>query len=587
MCYISRSLSETEQRYAVIEKEALSVTWACERLSEYILGLQVTIETDHKPLVPLLNTIELYKMPPRIQRFRLRLMRYNTIVVHVAGKNQTTADTLSRSPASQPNQEDLIFLNEVTAFTQMCADSHSVSNLRLQQFRSEQKLDSEITQVRAYCQTGWPDYMPENYQLKPYWLKRSHFSIVDDLLLYDQRIVIPRSLRLDILDRLHQAHQGITKTRALATESVWWPCISNQIEEMIQKCFACAKNRPSIKEPLIPSSTPDRPWSRLGIDFLEFKNKTYLIVVDYYSRWIEFRQIKKLTSANTILQLKSIFSVHGIPDVIVSDNGPQFASFEFKKFAKDYGCIHTTSSPRYPQSNGEAERAVQTIKNIMKKSEDLYTAMLLYRATPLQNGFSPAELLMSRKLQTKVPILPKLLKPHTPHSPTFQGKEDVQKIKQRYYYNSRHRARPMSTLHPGSSVYVRDLDRHGIISAHHHNPRSYLIQTDQGKIRRNRSHLIDIQPGTLTDDSPGANQEDVASHLETDTPMKLTLETAPGSSKADGMDTQLTDGAILPAGLSTATKVSESCAHSTASGASPWYTTRAGRQIRRPQRLDY
>ena len=91
MCYISRSLSETEQRYAVIEKEALSVTWACERLSEYILGLQVTIETDHKPLVPLLNTIELYKMPPRIQRFRLRLMRYNTIVVHVAGKKSNNS----------------------------------------------------------------------------------------------------------------------------------------------------------------------------------------------------------------------------------------------------------------------------------------------------------------------------------------------------------------------------------------------------------------------------------------------------------------------------------------------------------------
>ena len=145
----------------------------------------------------------------------------------------------------------------------------------------------------------------------------------------------------------------------------------------------------------------------------------------------------------------------------------------------------------------------------------------------------------------------------------------------------------MSTLHFSSSVYVRDLDRHGIISAHHHNPRSYLIQTDQGKIRRNRSLLIEIQPGTLTDDSPGANQEDVASHLETETPMKLTLETAPGSSNADGMDTQLTDRTTSPASLSTATKVSESGVHSTAIGASPWYTTRAGRQIRRPQRLDY
>ena len=88
VCFIFRSLRDAEKNYAVIEKEALAATWACERFSDYVLGLDFTVETDHKPLVPLLGTAELHKMPPRIQRFRLRLMRYNPRVVHVAGKNR-------------------------------------------------------------------------------------------------------------------------------------------------------------------------------------------------------------------------------------------------------------------------------------------------------------------------------------------------------------------------------------------------------------------------------------------------------------------------------------------------------------------
>ena len=103
ICYISRSLSDAERNYAVIEKEALASTWACERLEEYVLGLRFTLETDHKPLVPLLTTTDLSKMPSRILRFRLRMMRYNPEVLHVPGKYQISADALSRAPVNSPN----------------------------------------------------------------------------------------------------------------------------------------------------------------------------------------------------------------------------------------------------------------------------------------------------------------------------------------------------------------------------------------------------------------------------------------------------------------------------------------------------
>ena len=564
ICYISRSLSDTEQRYAVIEKEALAVTWACERLSEYILGLKTTIETDHKPLVPLLGSMELYKLPPRIQRFRLRLMRYNVNMIHVSGKNQITADALSRAPVSQPNQEDLNFLEETKAYAQMYSATHPASYDRLQQFKEAQKADTETVQVRIYCQNGWPDFMPENSLLKQYWINRQHFTIIDDLLLYDTRIVIPRALRLDVLNKLHEGHMGITKTRALATSSVWWPYLSSQIEEMVQKCFTCSKHRVDHKEPLLPSSLPGRPWSRLGIDFFEFQGKTFIVVVDYYSRWIELRALNSMTSANTILHLKSIFSVHGIPDVVVSDNGPQFASHEFQTFAKEYGFTHTTSSPRYPQSNGEAERAVQTVKNLLKKAKDPYAAILLYRATPLQNGFSPAELLMSRKLQTKVPIVPSSLTPATPHFPTVQSRESTQKEAQRQYFNQHNRAKTMPILHPGTPVYIKDLSRHGVVTAQHHNPRSYIIQTDQGQLRRNRSHLIETPTAVTSDDSikhtPAKIKSTPNSVNDNETP---TLR----NTTSDGKNTPPHDN-MTPTPSTTR------------------ITTRYGRPIKNPQRLD-
>ena len=114
VCYASRSLSDTEKRYAVIEKEeTLPATWACEKFSEYVLGSKLTLETDHRPLVPLLNSAELCKMPPRIQRFRLRLMRFAPPVLYVPGKQQTTADALSHAPVESPASKDELFVAEV------------------------------------------------------------------------------------------------------------------------------------------------------------------------------------------------------------------------------------------------------------------------------------------------------------------------------------------------------------------------------------------------------------------------------------------------------------------------------------------
>ena len=118
--------------------------------------------------------------------------------------------------------------------------------------------------------------------------------------------------------------------------------------------------------------------------FLSGIQSIYLLVVDYYSRYIEIARLSRPTTAEVVTHLKSIFARHGI-----TDNGPQYSSREFGEFAKDFEFRHITSSPYHPQGNGEAERAVGTIKNLLKKGDDPYKSLLAYRSTPLQVGYSP------------------------------------------------------------------------------------------------------------------------------------------------------------------------------------------------------
>lgn len=243
------------------------------------------------------------------------------------------------------------------------------STQKLQRIREAQAADEVLHQIREYVIRGWPVFMPENPVLKKYWLNHEHLTTVEDLLLFDDRLVIPRCMRLDILSRLHDGHLEITKCRALARSSVWWPYITAEIEEMVNKCPTCAIHRPEQKEPLLPSALPERPWERLGMDLLDLNGKLYLTVVDCYSRSIEVKPLSRGTSAETIHQMKSTFATHGIPDVVMSDNGPEFASQEFTEFASSYGFTHVTSSPKHPQSNGEAERAGRTIKELLKKKQ--------------------------------------------------------------------------------------------------------------------------------------------------------------------------------------------------------------------------
>ena len=241
-------------------------------------------------------------------------------------------------------------------------------------------------------------------------------------------------MRLQILDCIHTGHLGITKCRPRARTSVWWPGLSKQIEA---QCVTCAKGRPTPKDPLMPDSFPSRPWERIATDLFELNGKVYLIVTDYYSRWFEIKELRNETFQVVIQALKELFAIHGIPDLIISDNEPQYSADSFREFATKYGFVHTTSSPRYPQANGEVERAVRTAKSLLRKNDDIHSALLTYRSTPLQNGLSPSELLMGRRLRTQLPIHPNKLYPNVQpkECQTVEMKERSYSLNQQLSFN--------------------------------------------------------------------------------------------------------------------------------------------------------
>ena len=172
VAYASRAMSETERRYAQIEKEALAAVWACDKFYDYLLGRTFLIETDHKPLVPLLGSKSLDSLPPRILRFRLRLSRFNYSIHHVPGKLLYTPDTLSRAPVSTVEESDKVFHTEAEMFAMAAVENLPASAQRLESYKPSQLKDPVCSQVTHHCLQGWPSKHQITSQLRPYWMVR-------------------------------------------------------------------------------------------------------------------------------------------------------------------------------------------------------------------------------------------------------------------------------------------------------------------------------------------------------------------------------------------------------------------------------
>ena len=225
---------------------------------------------------------------------------------------------------------------------------------------------------------------------------------------------------------------------------------------MATTCPTCRKHRKNPRRTHDTIPLPERPVQKVATNLFFHSGKTYISVVDYYSRFFGIAPLKSTTPDNAINHLRPFFCRHDIQEITVSDNGPQFAAATFSKFAEEWGFTHLTSSPHYPQSNGEVERTVKTAKDLIIKSEDPYLAFLSYRSTPLENSYTPAELLMGRKLCSTLPVAPEKVTPKLPNLEHLQKPERAYKLQQAENCNKRHRTSVLPELNPDDKVWIPD-----------------------------------------------------------------------------------------------------------------------------------
>lgn len=466
--YASRALTETERRYAQIEKEALGITFGCEKFNDYVIGRHIVIETDHNPLLAI-SKKEIGDMPPRLQRLFLRLLKYEFELQYVPGSKLVVADTLSRIPSREQPEKGTtdVEVHAVGALTAV------VGPATLSRLQAATASDATAQDVISRLQSS----MPIEGELKSF---TQELSVVNGVLLKGTKVVVPASMRTEMLRRVHQGHLGLGKCKSRARKLMYWPGMSTDIAQFIDRCDVCKKfayRQPD--EPLCQRTVPDMPWARVGTDLFQHAGKHFLVVYDAYSNFPEVEHLKETSATTVIHKLRQIFARHGIPLEVCSDGGPQFASKEFKDFAARYDFVHTISSPRFPRSNGLAEKGVQVVKRLLGKTEtkkeDFYLGLLNYRVCPLEDGRSPSELLMGRSLRTLLPNF----------SASSSGL--VQK-----HVQARTSGRPLAPLQKGDVVRILRNGRWDIKAQVQDlvAPRSYTVLTEDGRIfRRNRQHL--------------------------------------------------------------------------------------------------
>ena len=492
IAFASRTLAPAERKYSQLEKEGLAIVFGVKRFHSYLFGRRFTITSDHKPLRYLFK--ENSATPPlasaRIQRWALTLGGYDYTIEYKPGESHSNADFLSRLPLPDaletvPVPQEIISLVETL-------DSSPVTSKQIKQWTHKDPTLAKVSDL--LCQGRLNKH---STGVEPYHQMVNELSVHDGCILRGSRVVVPSVGRNAVLEMLHEGHPGNNRMKGLARSVVWWPGIDHDIEEKVKACEACQLTRHNPPAaPLHPWEYPTAPWERLHADFAgPFMGRTFLLVIDAYSKWLEVRVISPVNSTTTVEHLRSIFATHGLPKVFVSDNGPQFTSAEFEHFMSSNGIRHVKSALYHPASNGLAERAVQVFKENFKRvaqSDSIQTRLskflLWYRLTPHSTtGIAPAELLLGHRPRSVLD----LMKPDL--SSKVQQKQEAQKV--HHDKSAKHRQ-----FQIGDAVYVKDFTAHkswipGIVSEVK-GPLSYHVTIADGRVFRR--HVEHIRPRTCT-----------------------------------------------------------------------------------------
>lgn len=496
--FAAKSLTETQQRYSVIEKEFLGITFACKRFKYYLWGRDsITIETDHQPLLGLMHK-PINELSPRLAQMRLEMLSYpiKLILKYKPGKDMVLPDVLSRTCPQGTSECDDLGADPLLQVCQLMIRSETA----MRKYQVATLADDTLSVVLKYISEGWPSEKKSCARdAAQYFSLRASLSVVDGIVMYSSRVVIPTSLRPSVLESLHAAHQGVTKTLQRAQNSVFWPGLRKHVEDKCLRCDAClSAEGKSRREPLITMPIPEYPFQVIATDIFHIDGNNYLMVVDYLSKWPVVKALKRsMTAAAVIKNLREIFSEFGTPEKIVSDNGSNYTSSDFAKFCKGLKIEHCTSSALHSSGNGQVERTIGSVKSMMKKcmnnGNSWEQGLLAIRNTPVGIGLlAPAQYIQGRLLRDSLPLP---IDRYRVRSYDLEGfRKDLERVKMgdKHFHDNRAGSDKVQ-LQNGQLCYFRTAQNTWIPGSvlRKVGERSYVVgRKDGSQYRRNR---IDIR----------------------------------------------------------------------------------------------
>ena len=369
----SRFLSGAEQRYAPIEGEALAIAWGLEQTRYFTQGCpDLLVVTDHKPLTKIFGDRTLDEISnTRLFRLKQRTLPWYFRIAHAPGKSNAAADATSRHPSIHTPNSDVSFedCSEVLLIASLHKATEAVTAIPWALLAQETSKDPVLSQLTIAIEEGFVTNRPAISAFLRY--KESLYTS-DGVVLYNDRVVVPSTLRPQILKGLHSAHQGVSSMELRAQSIVFWPGMTNDIQKVRAQCRDCNRNAPSQgPTPSEPADPPSTPFEQVFADFFEFSGQHYLVVGDRLSGWSEIFATPSGTSHSgargLIACLRSFFSTFGVPEELSSDGGPEFTASATREFLQRWGVRHRLSA-YFPQSNGRAQVAVKCAKRLLRSN---------------------------------------------------------------------------------------------------------------------------------------------------------------------------------------------------------------------------
>ncbi|KAI7797754.1 hypothetical protein IRJ41_019638, partial [Triplophysa rosa] len=468
IAFASRTLSTSERKYSMVEKEALACVWAVEKWRTYVWGRRFTLRTDHQALTTLLSTKGMNRAGMRVARWSARLLCFQYDVQYGPGKRNCVADCLSRMPLSHTDAD---VATEQELISEVAEIQPFMTALLLAVFKAECEVCPELSQLRQMIQSRWPKLQKSvSNDLRLYFPVRLELAVESQLIFRGKRLVVPCALRERLVHLAHEGHQGLVWTKQRLRELYWWPRMDDLVHTILRACVTCQASDKSAKmvtAPMQPVEYPKGPFQHVAIDIVgPFERgaadcKFAITLIAYFSKWPEVRFASSVTTQTVMKFLTTIFAREGNPCTITSDNGPQFTSSEFTLFLKEQGIKHIKTSVYHPQANGAIERFNRVLKECLQAAEvaskpwksTVLTMLKSYRATThATTGETPFLLLRGRNMRTKLNVLP----PEVGPDKFTQVRDSVKRRQAKSkHYTDRKRGSKFRNIKVGDKVRVR------------------------------------------------------------------------------------------------------------------------------------